>query len=123
MRVKEIVGLEKLEEDFMPRLKERVMKGSNGPRLTIDIGKEMVQDKVMFRYFTPTGFILFPIVKEPFMMAFSRRQNRKYWFNFMKNESSYECPMGAVVDFQTSFSKRYENRKVYAMLSNKRGPF
>ena len=108
MRVKEIVGLEHLHEGFLSKLKSRVLKGFNGPRLTFDVAEEMVQDKVVCRYFVPTGLLMLPIVKEPYMMAFSRSQRRKYWFNFMTKESVFECPIAAVMDFPTSFSKRYE---------------
>ena len=107
MRVKEIVGLEHLHEGFLSKLKSRVLKGFNGPRLTFDVAEEMVQDKVVCRYFVPTGLLMLPIVKEPYMMAFSRSQRRKYWFNFMTKESVFECPIAAVMDFPTSFSKRY----------------
>ena len=106
MRVKEIVGLENLEEQFLKRLKLRVLKGTNGPRLTIDVDEEMVHDRVIMRYFMPTGLLMFPIVKEPYMMAFSRSQKRKYWYNYMTKESVFECPLNAVMDFPTSFSKR-----------------
>ena len=115
MRVKDIVGLENLQEQFLSKLTERVLKGINGRRLTFDVDKETVGDREIFRYFMPTGLLMFPIVKEPYMMAFSRSQRRKYWYNYMTKESVFDCPVKAVMDFQTSFPKRYD----FTLLGNK----
>jgi len=75
-------------------------------KLTIDIDKEIVNEREIMRYFMPTGLLMFPIVREPYMMAFSRSQGRKYWFNYTNRESVFECPPLATVDFKTSFQKR-----------------
>ena len=115
MRVKDIVGLENLQEQFLSKLTERVLKGINGRRLTFDVDKETVGDREILRYFMPTGLLMFPIVKEPYMMAFSRSQRRKYWYNYMTKESVFDCPVKAVMDFQTSFPKRYD----FTLLGNK----
>ena len=112
MRVKDIVGLENLKEQFLSRLVLKVIKGTNGPRLTLDLDSETFvtsegEEREISRYFVPTGVLMFPIVKDPYMMAFSKSQQRKYWFNFMTKNSVFECPLDAIVDFKTSFDKRY----------------
>ena len=50
---------------------------------------------------------MFRIVKEPFMMAWSRSQHRKYWFNTVTRQSIFECPREATVDFKTAFTKKF----------------
>jgi cap1 methyltransferase len=113
MRVKDIVGLEQLEQQFLSRLTLRILKGFAGPRLTMEVDREIIatpdgDEREIKRYFVPTGLLMMPIVKEPFMMAFSKSQRLKYWHNFMTRESVFECPPGAEVDFKTSFERRYE---------------
>ena len=49
---------------------------------------------------------MFKIVRDPFMMAFSKTHGRKYWFNTQTRASLFDCPREAVVDFKTAFCKR-----------------
>jgi cap1 methyltransferase len=90
MRVKDIVGLEQLEQQLMSRLTIRILKGSAIPKMTMEGECEITTSKYVF---VPTGLLMMPIVKEPFMMAFSKSQ---------------QCPPGAKVDFKTSFKRRYK---------------
>jgi len=106
MRVKDIVGLENLQDQCLALLKLRTLKGFNGLRLTVDLETEIVNGREFTRYMMPTGILMLPIVNEPYMMAFSRSQGRKYWFNYTNRESVFECPPLAMVDFKTSFQKR-----------------
>lgn len=109
LRPKEVFGLEHLRhrlENFQPR----VLKGSGGmPRFTWDICEQQpTNDNSNSLYFCPTGVLMFRIVKEPFTIALSKSQKRKYWFNTMTRQSEFSCPKGAVIDFKTSFEKRSE---------------
>jgi cap1 methyltransferase len=106
MRVKDIVGLENLQDQCLALLKLRTLKGFNGLKLTVDLETEIVNGREFSRYMMPTGILMLPIVNEPYMMAFSRSQGRKYWFNYTNRESVFECPPLAGVDFKTSFQKR-----------------
>lgn len=112
MRVKDLVGLENLQDQCLNKLTLRSLKGVSGMRLTINLEEEVVEaangdnHRVLTRYFMPTGLMLLPIVKEPYMMALSKSAGRKYWFNTMNRESAYECPPLAVVDFKHMFATR-----------------
>ena len=46
------------------------------------------------------------MVPDPYVIAFSKSNRRKYWFNTSKNTSSFECPRDAVVHFERAFSSR-----------------
>lgn len=113
MRVKDIVGLENLQDQCLSKLTLRALKGFPGMRLTIDVDEEIVENsadqqvRIVPRYFMPTGLLMLPIVKEPFMMAKSKSTGRKYWFNFMERKPYPECPPAAMVDFKYMFEKRY----------------
>merc|ERR1712142_240435 len=116
LRAKEMFGLEKLP-DVLNQLKPRMLKGAGGKfRLTQDIGRG--QDCLMMetttpsgggggggasKYFCPTGILLQRVVREPFMIAFSKSQQKKYWFNTLNSQSVFECPKAALIDFKTSF--------------------
>ena len=108
IRSKEIFGLEYLE-DILQNLQMRLLKSSGGrSRVTYDV---MNQDQVQgptnsASYFCPTGVLLQKIVREPFMMAKSKSQNRKYWYNFQTRQSVFECPKEALIDFQSAFTSR-----------------
>lgn len=114
MRVKDIVGLENLQDQCLSKLTLRALKGFPGMRLTIDVDEEVVENnqRIVPRYFMPTGLLLLPIVKQPFMMALSKSTGRKYWYNFMEKKSYYECPQLAMVDFKYMFEKRYFFAKI-----------
>ena len=40
--------------------------------------------------------MLFKIVRDPWMMALSKKANRKYYFNTVKGESNFETPEDSV---------------------------
>ena len=46
------------------------------------------------------------MVPDPYVIAFSKSNRRKYWFNTAKNTSSFDCPRDAVVHFERAFSSR-----------------
>ena len=111
MRVKDIFGLENLENHCLSKLTLRMVKGYNGTKLTSEIDRENIilpngDEKIISKYIIPTGIVMFPIVKAPYLIAFSKSQQRKYWFNFTNRESSYECPPSALVDVKTSLEQR-----------------
>ena len=58
------------------------------------------------RHFAPTGVLLLRVVSEPFMIALSRSQNRKYWFNTQTRQSAFECPPAAAPDPGRAFASR-----------------
>ena len=49
---------------------------------------------------------MFKIVRDPFTMAWSRTNQRKYWFNTQTGSGIYECPREAVVDFKSAFTSK-----------------
>ena len=51
------------------------------------------------RFFAPTGVMLLRTVREPFMMALSRSQQRKYWFNTATKDAVFELPQESVATF------------------------
>ena len=111
MRVKDIFGLENLEQQCLSKLTLQMVKGHNGLKLTANVSQETVRllngdEKIIERFVVPTGIVLFPIVKHPYLIAFSKSQQRKYWFNYTNRESSYECPQSAMVDVRTSMEQR-----------------
>jgi len=110
IRAKELFGLEHLPE-VLNHLKPRMLKGAGGKfRLTQDVGAghDVASSAAHAKYFTPTGVLMQRVVKEPYLIAFSKSQKKKYWFNTRDRQSAFECPKGALVDFKTSFLKRLE---------------
>ena len=52
------------------------------------------------------------------MMAFSKSQQRKYWFHTLTHDGRFECPKEAVMDFKSAFTKKYvikEYREPYSI--------
>ena len=49
---------------------------------------------------------MFRIVKDPFVMAFSKTAKKKYWFNTHNGDALFECPKSAVMDFKNAFAKK-----------------
>ena len=52
------------------------------------------------------GILMFRIVKDPFVMAFSKTAKKKYWFNTHNGDALFECPKNAVMDFKNTFAKK-----------------
>ena len=50
--------------------------------------------------------MLIKTVREPFMMAVSRSQQRKYWYNAVTRESMFEMPGESVARFSDSVGSR-----------------
>ena len=84
-------------EDLKPLYKNcslKILKGKCAPMLVHELN-EMEPDGLP-RYFQPSGVMLFKIVRDPWMMALSKKANRKYYFNTVKGESNFETPEDSV---------------------------
>lgn len=80
--------LSKVEQVF-DNLSMRVVKGSaNKPRLCY---KEESGN-----YFHPTGLTLIKVVKEPWIVAFSKSTGHQYWYNIHTRKAVYECPPDSI---------------------------
>lgn len=54
-------------------------------------------------FFHPTGLDIIKTVKEPWSMAFSKKAQRKYWFNkHQPNSSTFECLVETIATFKDS---------------------
>uniref|UniRef100_A0A3Q2YYN6 Cap-specific mRNA (nucleoside-2'-O-)-methyltransferase 1 n=1 Tax=Hippocampus comes TaxID=109280 RepID=A0A3Q2YYN6_HIPCM len=98
IRVKEVYRLEEMEKIFV-RLEMKVTKSSGGvPRLSYT-GRDD-------RHFLPTGLYIIKTTNEPWMMAYSKNSNRKYFYNKATKESSYDTPVDAASPFHTCHAER-----------------
>ena len=109
IRSKEVFGFEHLKEQVFHHLHPRLLKSSGGRhRITFDLNHDDMngQNAPNISYYCPTGILFQRIVKEPWMIAKSRSTQRKYWFNVINQQSVFECPQEALIDFQSAFTKR-----------------
>lgn len=93
LRVKEIQRLEDVHY-FFDRLELRALKGRGGQK-HICYCPEGGGD------FVPSGVYLTKIVKDPWMMAFSQSQQRKYYYNTLSRQSLFETPADAIAPFKS----------------------
>ncbi len=107
LRPKELLNLEHLSP-VLSGMAARVLKtGGMRPRLTHPVVSETDEDRSLPRYFVPTGLLLFKLVRDPYMISVSRSQGgKKYWFNTVKRNSSFECPPDANQTLPMAFSSR-----------------
>lgn len=83
----------------------KMLKGSScAPRLVHELPD--LETDGLPRYFQPSGVMLLKTVRDPFMMAVSRSQQRKYWFNVITRESKFEMPVESVAHFPDSLASR-----------------
>lgn len=98
IRVKEVYRLEEMEKIFV-RLEMKITKSSGGmPRLSYT-GRDD-------RHFLPSGLYIIKTVNDPWTMAFSKNSKRKFFFNKLTKESTYELPAGSVAPFHTCHHDR-----------------
>ncbi|XP_066961198.1 cap-specific mRNA (nucleoside-2'-O-)-methyltransferase 1 [Macrobrachium rosenbergii] len=103
IRCKQLYKLEDLEHILSePRLHHRLMKGGALPR-RVYTEVEGDSDRETF-YTVPTALMLLKATNEPWMMAFSKGQNRKYWYNTLTRESTFECKKDVIAPFRTSYN-------------------
>ncbi|KAM3861158.1 cap-specific mRNA (nucleoside-2'-O-)-methyltransferase 1 [Diretmus argenteus] len=98
IRVKEVYRLEEMEKIFV-RLEMKVTKSSGGvPRLSYT-GRDD-------RHFLPTGLYIIKTVNEPWTMACSKNSKKKFFFNKITKESTYDLPPNSVAPFHVCHSER-----------------
>ncbi|KAK8396816.1 hypothetical protein O3P69_005052 [Scylla paramamosain] len=103
IRCKELYKSETLHEVLRPpRLSHRMMKGGPMPR-RVFVQVEANSDREA-HYTVPTGILFLKATKDPWMMAFSRSQNRKYWYHTITRESTFEYHPDVVAPFSSSYS-------------------
>ncbi|KAJ8270520.1 hypothetical protein GJAV_G00115890 [Gymnothorax javanicus] len=91
IRVKEVYRLEEMEKIFV-RLEMKVTKSSGGvPRLSYT-GRDD-------RHFLPTGLYIIKTVNDPWTMAYSKNSKRKFFYNKLTKDSTYELPPNSVAPF------------------------
>ena len=97
LRMKTVYKLEDLGPMFSRCIPLMLKGGGSSPRLAY----QMVESETdgHNRFFQPTGIMFLKTVKDPFMMAVSRSQQRKYWFNTATKESVFELPQESVASF------------------------
>ncbi|KAJ8274745.1 hypothetical protein COCON_G00093700 [Conger conger] len=98
IRVKEVYRLEEMEKIFV-RLEMKVTKSSGGaPRLSYT-GRDD-------RHFLPTGLYIIKTVNDPWTMAYSKNSKRKFFFNKLTKDSTYDLPPNAVAPFHVCHFER-----------------
>lgn len=103
IRCKELFRLEQLHEVLQPpRLDLRIMKGGPMPRRVFT--EEEGDLHSLSHYIVPTGVIMLKATQDPWMMAFSKSQNRKYWFNTHNRQSTFDCLQEVIASFKGSYS-------------------
>ncbi|KAG9347247.1 hypothetical protein JZ751_004814 [Albula glossodonta] len=97
-RVKEVYRLEEMEKIFV-RLEMKVTKSSGGfPRLSYT-GRDD-------RHFLPTGLYIIKTVNDPWTMAYSKNSKRKFFYNKLTKDSTYDLPPNAVAPFHVCHFER-----------------
>ena len=84
-------------EDLSPLYRNcslKILKGKSAPMLVHELNE--LETDGLSRYFQPSGVMLFKIVKDPWMMALSKKANRKYWFNTVTGESNFDIPEDSI---------------------------
>jgi len=94
LRLKEVYKLDDLNKMYNG-CDLKILKGRSAPSLCHELSNDIESDGIA-RYFQPTGIMFYKTVKEPYMMALSRSQNKKYWFNTMTRGSFFEMPKDSV---------------------------
>ena len=112
IRCKEIFSLQNVQDQILHNLKPRLLKSSGGRlRVTYDVNATEIimngSSNPSISYFCPSGILCQRIVREPWMIAKSRSTQRKYWYNAVDRQSLFDCPKEALIDFVSSFTKRY----------------
>ncbi|KAM4040522.1 LOW QUALITY PROTEIN: cap-specific mRNA (nucleoside-2'-O-)-methyltransferase 1 [Anomaloglossus baeobatrachus] len=98
IRVKEVYRLEEIQKIFL-RLEMKVIKSSGGmPRLSYT-GRDD-------RHFVPSGLYVVKTMNDPWSMAFSKTNNRKYFYNHKTHISVFEVPVESIAPFHVCFSQR-----------------
>lgn len=103
IRCKHLYKLEELEHVLTgPRLHHRLMKGGAVPK-RVYTEVEADSDRETF-YTVPTALMLLKTTNEPWMMAYSKSQKRKYWFNTHTRESTFDCRKDVIAPFKMSYN-------------------
>ncbi|XP_013799295.1 cap-specific mRNA (nucleoside-2'-O-)-methyltransferase 1 [Apteryx mantelli] len=98
IRVKEVYRLEEMEKIFV-RLEMKVIKSSGGiPRLSYT-GRDD-------RHFVPTGLYIVRTVNDPWTMAYSKKSRRKFFFNKITKNSTYDLPSESIAPFHVCHYSR-----------------
>ncbi|XP_076817164.1 cap-specific mRNA (nucleoside-2'-O-)-methyltransferase 1-like isoform X2 [Clavelina lepadiformis] len=99
VRVKDIFRLEEIEQLFNKISMKRIKGGGVVPRPCHVIANTE-------HCYPPTGLVFVKFTKDPWSLAFSKSQKRKYFYNTVTQQSTYECPN----DFNASYQLCARNR-------------
>lgn len=94
--VPHIYRFEQISQVF-DRLDFRRVKGSGTPRLCYS-----PPNRTDERCYLPSGVCIIKTVKEPWTMALSKSQNRKYFYNMKSKASTFEAPPESVASSRDS---------------------
>ncbi|KAK7072367.1 Cap-specific mRNA (nucleoside-2'-O-)-methyltransferase 1 [Halocaridina rubra] len=103
VRCKQLYKLEELEQILCgPKLHHRLMKRASHPKR---VYSEVEGDSDRETLCTvPTALLLLKATNEPWMMAYSKSKNRKYWFHTLTRESTFDCRKEVIAPFSVSYS-------------------
>ena len=102
IRVKEPVRFEHIETIFSSMEWKTVKGGGQIRKLCYRCYEQGDQS----RYFIPTGLHLIRIVSDPWMMAMSKSQNRKYYFNTVSHQAVFDTPKDSIAPFLQCLKQR-----------------
>ncbi|OCT79566.1 cap-specific mRNA (nucleoside-2'-O-)-methyltransferase 1-like isoform X1 [Xenopus laevis] len=98
IRVKEVYRLEEIEKIFL-RLDMKHVKSSGGYLRLSYTGRDD-------RHFVPCGLYIVKTINDPWTMAFSKSQKRKYFYNSKTKSSQFEVPVESIAPFHTCYFGR-----------------
>jgi cap1 methyltransferase len=104
LRLKTVYKLEELGPLFQQCVPIMLKGGGSSHKIAYQLPDMELDGQP--RFFQPTGVMLMRTVRDPFMMALSRSQQRKYWFNTANKESVFELPPESVARFADSHRSR-----------------
>jgi len=104
LRVKNVYKLEELEKVFSKCSLKLLKGGGTNAKVIITLGDVDGDDQA--RYYVPSGLLFYRTVTEPYMMAMSRSQGRKYWFNTMTGQAVFDMPQDSVASFDYCHKRR-----------------
>ncbi|XP_064602092.1 cap-specific mRNA (nucleoside-2'-O-)-methyltransferase 1-like [Liolophura sinensis] len=99
VKVPDLFKFEEIHNIFN-RLEMKKVKGSHGLERLCFQSEEGV-------FSHPAGVHIIKFVKDPWFMAFSHSQNRKYFYNSMTRQSLFECPPDSVASVRDCKQKSF----------------
>ncbi|XP_054162326.1 cap-specific mRNA (nucleoside-2'-O-)-methyltransferase 1-like [Oppia nitens] len=99
IRMKRVYDLQHIHQIFEHMDMKECKSGAQKVRICYEINSDD-------RFFIPYGLLIVNTVKQPWIVKWSRSQNKLYYFNMKNGTSVYDFPADSLADFRYTFSNR-----------------